>query len=116
MGRRVDSISDSTMERLIAHSWPGNVRELRNVIERAMILATGRVLDVEIPRGPVSEHPVAQTLDEVQREQILRVLDRTSWRIRGTGGAAEVLDLLPTTLESRMKRLGIRRAAPRERA
>ena len=71
------------------------------------------VLEVDIPLGPAPDHKAGQTLDEVQREQILRVLEHTGWRIRGNGGAGQILDILPTTLESRMKRLGIfRRPSP----
>ena len=113
MGRSIESIPDSTMARLVAHPWPGNVRELRNVIERAMILSSEGVLKVDIPLGPAPDNQVSRTLDEVQREQILRVLEHTEWRIRGDGGAAEILDILPTTLESRMKRLGILRRSSR---
>jgi transcriptional regulator of acetoin/glycerol metabolism len=113
MGRSIESIPDSTMARLVAHPWPGNVRELRNVIERAMILSSEGVLKVDIPLGPAPDNQVSRTLDEVQREQILRVLEHTAWRIRGDGGAAEILDILPTTLESRMKRLGILRRSSR---
>jgi len=109
MGRSIERIPERTMKRLVSHAWPGNVRELRNVIERAMILNTGPVLDVDIPLGPVVGTAVPRTLAEVQRDQILRVLRHTAWRIRGKDGAAAILGLKPTTLESRMKRLGIAR-------
>ncbi|HET9334458.1 MAG TPA: sigma 54-interacting transcriptional regulator [Gemmatimonadota bacterium] len=116
IGRSIESIPETTMARLVAYPWPGNVRELRNVIERAMILSSEGVLEVDIPLGPAPDHKAAQTLDEVQREQILRVLEHTGWRIRGNGGAAEILDILPTTLESRMKRLGILRRSSQARS
>ncbi|UCF78535.1 MAG: sigma 54-interacting transcriptional regulator [Candidatus Eiseniibacteriota bacterium] len=110
MGRQIESISQGTMDRLRKYSWPGNVRELRNVIERAMILATGPTLRVEIPvvSGP-SEREL-RTLEECQRGHILAALEKTGWRVRGRQGAAELLGLKPSTLESKMVKLGIRRA------
>ena len=93
------------------HAWPGNVRELRNVIERSMILTDGPTLRVALPNGshatPVLEPLV--TLEEVERRHILDVLGQTGWRISGANGAAHILAVKPTTLESRMKKLGIER-------
>jgi transcriptional regulator with GAF, ATPase, and Fis domain len=109
-GRSIESISKDTLRELQHYSWPGNVRELRNVIERAMILATGRQLVVRVPH--VGERPVphtAMTLTELEVEHIRAILEATSWRVRGAGGAAERLGLKPTTLESRIARLGITR-------
>jgi formate hydrogenlyase transcriptional activator len=109
MGKTINSIPRRTMEQLQQYSWPGNVRELSNVIERAMILATGDSLLVETPTlGPGSRRSQT-TLNEAMRGQILRVLRDTGWRIRGAGGAAEILAIKPTTLESRMAKLGINR-------
>jgi formate hydrogenlyase transcriptional activator len=108
MGKRIESIPKKTIEALSSHPWPGNVRALRNAIERAMILSTGTTLKVELP-GAESHAEAATTLDDVQRSHIVRTLEATGWRIRGEGGAAERLGLKPTTLEYRMKRLGIRR-------
>ena len=109
MGKTINSIPRRTMEQLQQYCWPGNVRELSNVIERAMILTTGDSLLVEMPLlGPGSLR-TRMTLSEGMREQILRVLQDTGWRIRGSGGAAEMLGLKPTTLESRMAKLGITR-------
>jgi transcriptional regulator with GAF, ATPase, and Fis domain len=85
------------------------VRELRNVIERAVILSPGPTLEVEIPAVSVARDDEPLALDAAQRAHITRVLDRTDWRVRGTGGAAELLELKPTTLESKMRRLGIQR-------
>jgi PAS domain S-box-containing protein len=109
MGRSIDTIPKETMERLQQYSWPGNVRELRNVIERAMIVSDGRSLEVGIPDEESSRSSVASTLEEVERRHIRAVLERVHWRISGTGGAAEILGLPPTTLHSRMKRLGLSR-------
>jgi len=109
MGKTITNIPRRSMQRLQEYSWPGNVRELSNVIERAMILATGESLVAEIPTLGPAGVPPRMTLSEGMREQILRVLPETGWRIRGTGGAAEILGVKPTTLESRMAKLGITR-------
>jgi PAS domain S-box-containing protein len=109
-GKTIDSISKASLSELQQYPWPGNVRELRNVIERAVIVATGSQLVVGAPR--VGERPVphtAMTLNELEIEHIRTVLRSTGWRVRGSGGAAERLGLKPTTLESRMARLGIAR-------
>jgi transcriptional regulator with GAF, ATPase, and Fis domain len=119
MGKPIEHIAPDSMDELVAHPWPGNVRELRNLIERAMILTRGPVLNVAIGTMPspaarsrsheVAEDPSAGTLKDREREQILESLRQTGWRIRGPGGAAERLGIKPTTLESRMKRLGLKR-------
>jgi len=109
MGKSIKSIPRKTMQQLQQYSWPGNVRELSNVIERAMILATGDALQVQLPTDPQHSASPRMTLRETEREQILRALQDTAWRIRGAGGAAEVLGIKPTTLEARMAKLGIRR-------
>lgn len=110
MGRLIESIPKAAMEKLRQYSWPGNVRELRNVIERAMIVSEGRSLQIElaIPER-LSAAPPATTLQEVERQHILSTLQRTYWKISGKGGAAEALGMVPTTLQSRMKKLGITR-------
>jgi transcriptional regulator with GAF, ATPase, and Fis domain len=109
MGKPIDRISKSTLQRLQAYDWPGNVRELRNVIERSMILSRGSTLVVSLGEAE-SDQPTSQTLSEMERHHIFSVLKQTGWRIRGAGGAAQVLGLNPSTLESRMKKLGIKRA------
>jgi transcriptional regulator with GAF, ATPase, and Fis domain len=108
MGKTIESIPRAVLEALQRYDWPGNVRELRNVIERALIVSPDAVLQAEVPRstGPLAED---LTLATVERRHILSVLERTGWRVSGRHGAAEILGLKPTTLESRMARLGIRR-------
>jgi transcriptional regulator with GAF, ATPase, and Fis domain len=114
LGKPVERIPQETMEELQRYPWPGNVRELRNVIERAIILGDSSTL--RVPPGPVTDHRTQDTLRALEdaersslRAHILSVLNRTGWRIRGAGGAAEILRLKPTTLEARVKKLGIQR-------
>jgi PAS domain S-box-containing protein len=109
LGKTIEAIPQSTMEALQRYRWPGNVRELRNVVERAVILCEGPELQIELPVASSTSRPRACRLEDVEREHILEVLEQTSWRVRGLGGAAELLDVRPTTLESRMAKLGIRR-------
>jgi formate hydrogenlyase transcriptional activator len=111
-GKRIPAVSQETLHVLQEYPWPGNVRELENVVERAMILSKGEGLDLAgaltTSRGGGRE-PGIRTLDDIQREYILTVLERTGWRVSGDQGAADLLGLKPTTLEARMKKLGITR-------
>jgi formate hydrogenlyase transcriptional activator len=112
--RPIDSVSRESMEMLCRWSWPGNVRELQNVIERAVILSQGTVLT--IPRSdlesalPPTSSPV--TLEDAERDHILRALEQTGWVIGGPAGAATRLGLKRTSLVSTMRRLGIVRPKP----
>jgi PAS domain S-box-containing protein len=109
MHRTVESIQRQDMEGLMRHDWPGNVRELRNVVERAMILCSGPVLRFEAPSAPIpcGNGDAVLSLDEAQRRQIERALEVAGGRISGARGAAELLGLKPTTLRSKMQRLGV---------
>lgn len=111
MGKPIQEIADESMAALLAYPWPGNIRELRNVIERAMILAREPILRIKTNQTSAIQGPLAKTmigtLEEAERAHIVQTLERCGWRIRGTHGAATVLDIKPTTLESRMKKLGI---------
>lgn len=110
LGKSIDSISIESLRLLERYHWPGNVRELRNVIERAVILARGTELSIPVPQSTVSRAPHgSQTLRTLQIEHIRATLQSTNWRIRGAGGAAERLGLKPTTLETRMAKLGVTR-------
>ena len=107
MGRKINGVHAGAMQKFQRYTWPGNVRELRNVIERNLILNTGPIFRAEIPELEEKPHRAIHHLDEV--EHLQNVLQAAKWRIRGKGGAAEILGLKPTTLEARMKKLGIRR-------
>jgi transcriptional regulator of acetoin/glycerol metabolism len=97
----------NTAEELQRYSWPGNVRELRNVIEQAFIVSSNDTLRVKVPRETVSVPSGTLTADEMERQHIVKVLEKTKWRIKGRHGAAEILGLKASTLYSRMKKLAI---------
>jgi len=112
LGRELEAVSPAFVERAAAHDWPGNVRELENVIERALIMSGGALLDggdvfsaTREPSAPRAEG----TLESMERAYIVRVLDRAGWRIEGERGAARILGLNPSTLRGRMRKLGIRK-------
>jgi transcriptional regulator with GAF, ATPase, and Fis domain len=111
MGKKFRGLSQESLPRLQRYDWPGNIRELQNVIERACVLAKGQVVEVPDPALGVRHRRAWQpaTLEEAEQAHIGRTLERTGWRIEGTGGAAELLGLRPSTLRSRIKKLGIRR-------
>jgi formate hydrogenlyase transcriptional activator len=136
IGRRISRVPKAAMERLVAYPWPGNVRELENVIERAVILSPGPDLEVAAEALPApleladdsgrahqADEPRPArasvraridntlTLEDIDRTHIVEVLQRTGWKIDGTDGAARLLKLHPSTLRSRIKKLGIRRSA-----
>lgn len=113
-GRRIDSVSTETLRAFSGYEWPGNVRELQHVIERAVILSHESNLTfdpgfLEQERGRSTPAPSPESLEETERAHILRVLEAVKWRVSGRGGAAERLGLKPTTLEYRMKKLGLSR-------
>jgi formate hydrogenlyase transcriptional activator len=109
MGKRIETVSRKTLETLQQYSWPGNVRELRNVVEHAMISSSGKTLIVQAPYVASSEKSQDRNLEDMERNHILDVLAKTGWRMTGSGGAAEILGLKRTTLQSRMKKLGIKK-------
>ena len=116
LGKRIESLPPEIMAPLCAYDWPGNIRELGNVLERSVIITQGPVLELGewLPGGrsgsPAATEP--QSLETIERQHILTALQRAGWKVSGTGGAAAALGLKPTTLEFRMKKLGIVRPRP----
>jgi formate hydrogenlyase transcriptional activator len=118
MNRTIDTISSDTMERLVRYPWPGNIRELENLIERAVILTAGSVLRVPLDDRPVrivataaNGQPPPRTLEEAERTHILATVKETKWVLSGPNGAAKRLGMNRSTLQFRMKKLGILRPA-----
>ncbi len=125
LNKAVEYVPAEAMEALVNYSWPGNVRELENLIERAVLLSPGKELRIPLSElranlglagngaggtGALAVAPVAiTTLEEAERQHILRALKQTQWRIAGPKGAANLLGMKRTTLQARMRKLGIRR-------
>ena len=117
LGKSLRGISTDTMQQLLNYTWPGNIRELEHVLERAAILSRSTTLELAEPlrsMRPVDGYKAAsrpaehvQPINDTMRAAILAALTKSGGRIRGNGGAAELLNLKPTTLEARMKKLGI---------
>jgi transcriptional regulator with GAF, ATPase, and Fis domain len=117
MGKNITSISQETMTALQNYSWPGNVRELESIIERAVILCQGSVLHLadKLETSSPAISTAVRTLEETERNQMLKILAETKWRIEGKDGAAAILGLHPSTLRARMHKLGIVRPQGRGR-
>jgi formate hydrogenlyase transcriptional activator len=115
MNRDIDTVPSETMNALTRYSWPGNIRELQNLVERAVILSSGNVLHVPLQdlkhRSASAITLSSQTLEETERAHILAVLEKTKWKLSGPNGAAARLGLNRSTLQFRMKKLGIVRPA-----
>lgn len=107
------NFSAQSMERLVRYPWPGNVRELQNVIERAVILARSSMIEIDdqflAPRSSLAEADTTDNLQELEQQHIVQILARTQGRIYGPNGAAAQLGLNPSTLRSRLKKLGLKR-------
>jgi formate hydrogenlyase transcriptional activator len=130
IGRTVEGVSRESIERLMAYPWPGNVRELENVVERALVLSRGGLLDIGADQLPtVQGHTPAPdeaarsglptgsgTLEDIERSHIAATLLKTAWVVEGPHGAARLLDMHPNTLRSRMKKLGIQRGTTTSRS
>jgi transcriptional regulator with GAF, ATPase, and Fis domain len=113
-GRKISGVSDKALKNLMAYSWPGNIRELEHFIERGVLLAKGTVIeDIALPtnsqndRMVISKSSTMKTIHENERDYIIEVLKKCNGKIWGAGGAAAVLNVPPTTLRSKMKKLGI---------
>ena len=125
MNRRSPRLTQAALSQLAAHTWPGNVRELQNVVERAVILSQGRTLDIHLQPAPsrdsMTPSPSTPTASRVatrqdwrrqEQENIAQALRLTKGKIFGPDGAAVLLGMKPTTLVSRIKALGIKKAKP----
>ena len=121
LGKSISEVPAQVMREFTKYNWPGNIRELQNVIERAVIVSSDGVLRLPEPLvqtaiAPASESEAFKepmtisTLDEAEREHILRALEAAGWRIEGPKGAAAMLKLHPSTLRFRMKKLGLTKA------
>ncbi|WP_250655814.1 sigma-54 interaction domain-containing protein [Alkalimarinus coralli] len=114
LGKKYEAISNASLERLGHYHWPGNIRELQNTLERAAIVGHPPFLEVMAPQSQVQQQaspiPPLSTLAEAERQHIINTLDSVDWVIAGKRGAAEILDLPPSTLRSRMKKLSIERS------
>ncbi len=108
MGKKITQVPRRAMDALRRHNWPGNVRELRNVVEHGAIITTGDTLRVPLLEDALPKAEEARTLADAEREHILRALERAGGHVKGSKGAAASLGLKPSTLYTRMKKLGIR--------
>jgi transcriptional regulator with GAF, ATPase, and Fis domain/tetratricopeptide (TPR) repeat protein len=114
MGKPVCQVHREEMKKLIAYRWPGNVRELEHIVQRALVVSDGgRINFTSLDQGLTSQEPQgglrSMLLDDVEKDHVRKVLGKTLWKVKGPNGAAAILGLKPTTLFSRMKKLGIKR-------
>ena len=111
MGKDIKGVSKATLERMESYSWPGNIRELQNVIERAVVTASGSTIEIDdsILGADSTSRADVEALQQVERAHIIRVLKHTNWVVHGQAGAAAILRINPSTLRFRMEKLGIKR-------
>jgi len=123
LGKTITGICDQSKKRMAAYSWPGNIRELQNVLERSAILARESMMEIPESAFPINNSASSQTdssqpgnsnnghgsLASIEKNHIQGVLEKTNWKVSGEGGAAEILDMHPNTLRSRMEKLAIKR-------
>jgi len=115
-GKKISGISEAVLLKMMAYNWPGNIRELEHLVERSVLLAKGPVIeDILLPTvekkdaNAVAEDAALKTIVENERDYILSVLRKCHGRIWGPGAAAEILNINPSTLKSKMKKLGIKK-------
>jgi DNA-binding NtrC family response regulator len=114
-GKQIEKIPTQVLNSLMSYSWPGNVRELSNVIERAVMATNGNTLRImdRLNQAGTENGMVNSTerlsLQEMERNYILKILKECGWRIEGESGAATILDMHPNTLRNRIRKLGIQR-------
>ena len=112
MNKSIEKIPLKNMDALQTYPWPGNVRELRNVVENAMIISKAKILTIRPPAASPADKKAYLKLEDVERDHITNLLKKTGWRVYGDNGAAQLLGLKPSTLQHRMKKLGIKRPDP----
>jgi transcriptional regulator with GAF, ATPase, and Fis domain len=114
MGKQIEHMAPETVAAFTSYDWPGNIRELQNLIERAVLLSSDGVLPNPLPSSQPEprQFPQQQTLEEAQREHILKVLEDSNWVLAGPGGAAARLGMKRSTLQFRMHKLGLSRPHP----
>jgi len=113
LGKKITDIPQKVIDRLMQYDFPGNVRELENLIERGIITSRGSKLIIGNwfnPKKKIVRAESLLTLEEIQRQHLVKVLKHTNWRVSGVDGAAQILDMRPTTLHSKIERLGIKRS------
>jgi len=114
--KSINGFSDAANQAMLNYHWPGNIRELENLIERSVLLTSGKIISEILPPSFTKKHTLfsksesLKTMDENEREHIIKVLQACNWKIYGEGGAAEVLNINGSTLSSRMKKLGIEKS------
>jgi DNA-binding NtrC family response regulator len=107
-GKKITSLSDRALGKMMTYNWPGNIRELEHLIERAVLLAKNtQIEDIPLPSIQINDESRMRTIHENEREHILSVLKKCNGRVWGSSGAAEILNINPSTLKSKMKKLGI---------
>ena len=114
MGKEIEHIPPDTMSKFIAYQWPGNIRELQNFIERSVIVTSGDVLQpplTSLNSGTAAESTGAITMEDAERDHILKTLEHTRWVVSGPNGAAARLGIKRSTLYFRMQKLGISRTS-----
>ncbi len=115
LGKKIRRLTPTMQNKLQEYSWPGNVRELEQVVERGLILSDGSSLHLDLPSINMDPIEGRKTLAELERDYIIQVLDSVHWKIEGPGGAAIILELHPSTLRFRMKKLDIEKPIPHSR-
>ncbi len=112
LGKNIRRISVKSHDKLLSYNWPGNIRELQNVLERNIVLSKGSTLHIEdqfIDNIESQDNADLMRLENIERNHIIKILEKTNWKVHGDKGAASILDINPSTLRARMRKLGIER-------